>query len=383
MNGTATSYSYGPYNKLLSAGSTTYSYDNNGNMISKTSGSNSWAYKYDYQNRLNQVLLNGLSVFQATYDGDGRRVQTVAGTDTTIYHYQAGSWDPIYAKGLTTGIVTDIIFVGSFRVGKIQGGVNYYYHLDRLGSVRFVTQTANLQTFTAKYLPYGAPYATSGSENFQYTGKQLDVPTGLYYYGYRYLDSQSGRFITPDIQQPNTLNPQTLNRYTYANNNPISFLDPNGLQAWMEAWELFNEFYHMIEPFIQEGLRIGAEYTYGTLEEGEKNAAIGASHTALEIEIDIEASMQEQVEINRGYVHGLHGGHLTAKIMFLGDAQADSLRIQELERAAAIERIAEAHLKLGMEIDKELAGVDKYGFGEQPTTVHGGHLVAKMLFEGY
>ncbi len=77
-------------------------------------------------------------MFQAVCDGDGRRVETIAG-DTAIYHYLAGSWDPSYVKDLTSGVVTDVVFAGGFRVGKVQGGVSYYYHLDRLGSVRLVT----------------------------------------------------------------------------------------------------------------------------------------------------------------------------------------------------------------------------------------------------
>ncbi|MGA8856565.1 MAG: RHS repeat-associated core domain-containing protein [Candidatus Bathyarchaeia archaeon] len=129
---------------------------------------------------------------------------------------------------MSTGVTTHIVFAGGFRVGKAQGDVNYYYHLDRLGSVRLVTQTPNLQTFTAKYLPYGNQYATSGAENFQYTGKQMDVSTGLYYYGYRYLDSQSGRFMTVDPAQPNYLNPQSLNQYIYALDNPNRYNDPTG-----------------------------------------------------------------------------------------------------------------------------------------------------------
>ncbi len=105
------------------------------------------------------------------YDGDGRRIQTVAG-DTTVYGYSAGSWDPSYVKDLTTGVTTDIASARGFRVGRIQSGVNYYYHLDRLGSIRLVTQSANVQTFVAKLLPFGTPYATSGTESFQYTGNQ-------------------------------------------------------------------------------------------------------------------------------------------------------------------------------------------------------------------
>ncbi len=237
VNGTGTTYSYGSYNKLMSAGSTSYSYDNNGNTVSKTSGSSSWSYTYDYENRLKQVQLNGQTALQALYDGDGRRVQTTA-TDTTIYDYQAGSWDPCYVKDLTTGLTSDIVFAGGLLIGKVQAGVSSFYHLDRLGSVRLETQAASQPVFSAKYLPYGNTYATSGAEVFQFTGKQLDVATGLSYYGYRYYDSQSGRFMTLDLAQANYLNPQSLNRYTYALNNPERYVDPDGAKLPEAAYDI-------------------------------------------------------------------------------------------------------------------------------------------------
>ncbi len=118
------------------------------------------------------------------------------------------------------------------RVWRVQAGVSSFYHLDPLGSVRLETQAASPPAFSAKYLPYGNTYATSGAEAFQYTGKQLDVATGLSYYGYRYYDSQSGRFLTVDLAQADYLNPQTLNQYTYALDNPIRFADPFGLMFY-------------------------------------------------------------------------------------------------------------------------------------------------------
>jgi YD repeat-containing protein len=144
VNNTRTSYAYNSYNnELQTAGSTSYSYDPNGNMVSKTSGSTSWTYKYDYENRLKQVILPGTgTVLQATYDGDGRRIQTVAG-DTTVFAYLPSSWDPAYVKDVTTGVVTDIISAGGLRVAKVQGAATSYYHLDRLGSVRLVTQQSS------------------------------------------------------------------------------------------------------------------------------------------------------------------------------------------------------------------------------------------------
>ena len=110
----------------------------------------------------------------------------------------------------------------------MQGPTTWYYHLDRLGSVRLVTKQSTTPTFQNTYQPYGASSATSGSEMFQYTGKQLDSATGLYYYGYRYYDSQTGRFLSQDSAPPNYLNPQSINGYIYALDNPLLYVDPDG-----------------------------------------------------------------------------------------------------------------------------------------------------------
>ncbi|MBI3291696.1 MAG: RHS repeat-associated core domain-containing protein, partial [Elusimicrobia bacterium] len=71
----------------------------------------------------------------------------------------------------------------------------------------------------------------------KFTGKRLDDSTGLYYFGARYYDPQLGRFIQPDtiVQAPS--DPQTLNRYTYARNNPLIYTDPTGHFSWKKFWK--------------------------------------------------------------------------------------------------------------------------------------------------
>ncbi|MDR4493619.1 MAG: RHS repeat-associated core domain-containing protein [Nitrospirales bacterium] len=83
------------------------------------------------------------------------------------------------------------------------------------------------------YYPYGETYTNTGTANaaYKYTAKELDDSTGLYFYETRYYDAVIGRFILADRIVPDSNDPQTLNRYTYVENNPIKYVDPDGQVA--------------------------------------------------------------------------------------------------------------------------------------------------------
>jgi RHS repeat-associated protein len=80
-----------------------------------------------------------------------------------------------------------------------------------------------------KYYPYGICRNSTGdlATDKLFTGQRLD-DTGLYYYGSRYYYPTIGRFISPDTIVPNPMNPQAFNRYAYALNNPLRYIDPTG-----------------------------------------------------------------------------------------------------------------------------------------------------------
>jgi len=72
----------------------------------------------------------------------------------------------------------------------------------------------------------------SGACASRCTGKERDAESGLDYFGARYYASNMGRWMSPDpgwFMFANILNPQTLNLYNYANNNPLAFIDIDGL----------------------------------------------------------------------------------------------------------------------------------------------------------
>jgi len=69
------SYAYQPFNKVTSAGGATYTYDNNGNLLTKVVGTDTTQYVWDFENRLKQVTLPNGTVVNYKYDALGRRIQ--------------------------------------------------------------------------------------------------------------------------------------------------------------------------------------------------------------------------------------------------------------------------------------------------------------------
>jgi RHS repeat-associated protein len=105
-----------------------------------------------------------------------------------------------------------------------------YYHIDAIGSVRMVTD-ANQQVIARyDYLPFGEPWtAPSDPDVRQFAGKERDSETGFDYYGARYYSPRQGRFTSPDPAGYDLTNPQTFNKYRYALNNPLHYIDRDGL----------------------------------------------------------------------------------------------------------------------------------------------------------
>lgn len=67
----------------------------------------------------------------------------------------------------------------------------------------------------------------------KFTGKERDPESNLDNFDARYFTSSMGRFMSPDPMGGHLEDPQTLNRYAYARNNPTSLTDPTGLDSYL------------------------------------------------------------------------------------------------------------------------------------------------------
>lgn len=113
------------------------------------------------------------------------------------------------------------------RIAKRVGGLTDYYHIDHLGSTRLTTDESGNVVTEVAYKPFGESI-TGQDARYLFNGKEKDVSTGLYYYGARYYDPELGRFITRDVERKDIDDPQSLNKYSYCKNSPLTYVDPDG-----------------------------------------------------------------------------------------------------------------------------------------------------------
>jgi RHS repeat-associated protein len=108
----------------------------------------------------------------------------------------------------------------------------YYYHYDGLGSVTALSDGYGNIVEQCSYDVFGEPSCVSGVGNpYKFTGRRYDPETGLYYYRARYYNPKIGRFMSPDQKGYSN----SMNLYQYCRNNPVSWIDPSGLEPRREA----------------------------------------------------------------------------------------------------------------------------------------------------
>jgi RHS repeat-associated protein len=106
-----------------------------------------------------------------------------------------------------------------------------YYGTDAIGSVRIVFDAAGTVVGRMDYGPFGERLSASTVGHNSFAGLFRDGEAGLDYAEARSYQVRTGRFSAPDPVYAGLFAPQGWNRYSYALNSPLAFVDPTGLLA--------------------------------------------------------------------------------------------------------------------------------------------------------
>jgi RHS repeat-associated protein len=241
---------------------TTYAYDANGNLESGDGRTLTWS-RFD---KPTSIVTAGASTTLGY--GPARELLTrsdTSGGATTSTTYIGGLYERVVLPGGTVEerhyVAGSVLVTVTGRTGGAPGTWRTrYLHTDHLGSVSSITDETGAEvaafsfdawgkrrapTLTSLIAQIGSPWANmtawqkgnltlaasalgSALTSRGFTGhEQLDA-VGLVHMGGRVYDAQIGRFLSADpfVQDPTDL--QGLNRYSYVQNNPLSYTDPSG-----------------------------------------------------------------------------------------------------------------------------------------------------------
>lgn len=242
-------FQYDTNNRLVVFNGNSVSYDMDGNMLNNGVQS----FTYDSANRL--VSADGHTY---TYNAEDVRIRNLCECceDTTYTYDTNGKLSKLLMK-TTNGVTTKYVY-GRGLIGEEVNNTFKTYHFDCRGSTIAIIDANGNITDTFAYDTYGKLLSRTGTSNviFGYNGRDGVVTdaNGLIYMRARYYSPEMKRFVNADIIAGSISNAVTLNRYAYANGNPVSFVDPFGFSAerGLRAWDGFYNTYTLYSNFSDD-----------------------------------------------------------------------------------------------------------------------------------
>lgn len=228
-----------------SPGTTIYSHDANGNLLSTSGPDGLIEYRYNDANRM-VAMSRGQERAEFTYDADGLLVRRKVGPATGPTISQRFEWDRnrkvpqiIQEQSSTDGanFTVDATYLFADElIAQTRDGVTSYIVADAMGSTRALAANDGVVTDTFSYDAFGNLSERAGVTPIEhlYRGEQRDPNTGFYNLRARWMDPDSGRFTQVDPFPGFDTVPSSLHDYAYVANDPVNERDPSGMTNLIE-----------------------------------------------------------------------------------------------------------------------------------------------------
>jgi RHS repeat-associated protein len=230
-------------------GSNTYAYDGDGRLCAVYDGLQGLYTRYVYDAAGRRVAKVGL-----TWLGSGTGISSLSTACATQASNASWTFAPsaLFLLDLNGDQVTELTGTGAWKHSNVWAGAHLdatfdscglHFHIaDPLGTRRVQANGSGVVEESIQSLPFGdnlvevagSASCTEDATEHHFTGKERDSESGNDYFGARYFGSSMGRFMTPDpsgLLAQHAADPQSWNLYAYARNNPLKYLDPDGLDC--------------------------------------------------------------------------------------------------------------------------------------------------------
>lgn len=310
---------------------TVYTYDANGNQITKTADGKTETNTYD---GLNQLIgfADGETTASYKYNSGGLRYEkTVDGQ--TINHVWDGS------KQIVADVIDNQFYEADcyIRGTNLVAKYNYrngtkseytYYTQNAHGDVVNLTDANGEVTKIYKYDAFGVEknIVDSDTNAFRYCGEYYDKETATVYLRARYYNPSTGRFISRDSYAGSLSDPLSLNFYTYCANNPVLYFDPSGhsfkswiKKKWDNYWDDWRDGIEMLKDSgpVGNAFACYSEGVVGTISGQAESVKSFAKHPVKSVKSGVSDFLSNPLENNpltqgvKG-IYGFYSGLATA-----------------------------------------------------------------------
>ena len=228
-------YTHDKANRLLTAGSVSYSYDNNGNRLTSTEAGGT-AFAWDHENMLTQISeTSPANIIKYKYDGLNNRIARIEGINETRYVPDlSGRMSRVLAETDGSGNITAYYVYGLGLLSRIDSGGNQrFYHFNGRGDTIAITDSGGNITDSYAYDEFGKLLNSTGTtaNPFKFVGRfgVMDEGNNLYFMRARFYDAKVGRFLNED---PLGFEGGNWNLYAYVGCNPLLRVDPKGMMDY-------------------------------------------------------------------------------------------------------------------------------------------------------
>ena len=229
-NGAPTADSSNSDNEITQVGSTTYTYDANGNLHTVTDASGTTTYTYNDLNQLVSIAASDGTVTTFQYSPLGFLVgETVNGTQTNYLVDPTGLGNVVSSYNGSGSLVADYIYGLGLTAQTGPSGAGYY-DFDAGGNTVGITGASGTYVNHYSYLPFGETTTTSATlpNPFTFGGEfgVVQITNNLFSMRARVYLPAIGAFASND---PTGLAGGDSNLRRYVFNNPTTRIDPTGL----------------------------------------------------------------------------------------------------------------------------------------------------------